>query len=259
MGLNDFDSDAARLVRRQRVAARAEAASAGFTAKHDAAIALAKLLPVDQAKVEEGFRSLRDADERRLRESARRAKPLDRSNLTGGRNTPFDLEWKTEAAPGGSFHGPSAQYGLVGSTVSADMGRSASQGNCVGFRYLAQEDRRLIFSVDVVGIQGWVLASGVFGSAEVEASCTIQIQRESDGADIGSRRSHFLFAAAGPFIRDERWFDDLTCSVSVAVDMEAGTWYQIWSAMDFNLRTGGAAYAGIDCQGNVQRFEWRNG
>lgn len=259
MGLNDGDSAAAQLVRAQRVAERARVTASRLQAKHDAAMVIAKLLPIDPAKVEETFRALRDADERRLRDTNREARTPALSELGGGRGAPFDLVYQTEIPPGGSYYGPDAQYGLVGSKVSADMGHSASMGNCVGFRYYAQETKRLIFEVSVVDIQGWVLASGVLGSAEVDGSCTIQIQEEDGGADIGNSRNHFLFAAAGPFIRDERWFDDLTCSVSVGVRMKAGKWYQVWSAMDFVLASHGAAYAGIDCQGYVQRFNWRDG
>jgi hypothetical protein len=259
MGLNDGDSAAAQAVRTKRVAERAQVVASRLQAKHKAAMVIAELLPIDRAKVDDTFRTLRDADERRLKSADRKAKPPARSDLSGGRSAPFDLVWQTEVPPGGSFYGPDAQYGLVGSNVSADMGHSASMGNSVGFRYYAQETRRLIFEVAVVDIQGWVLASGVFGSAQVEGSCTIQIQEEDGGADIGSWRNYFLFAAAGPFIRDERWFDDWTCSVSVAANMKAGKWYQVWSAMDFVLASQGAAYAGVDCQGYVQRFDWRQG
>jgi len=261
MGMNEGDSAAAQLVRSQRVAERAKAAASRMQQKHEAAILLAKLLPIDEAKVQATFRTLREADEARLR-IKRETTPPARSERNGGRGAPYDLVWQTDPAPNGTFYGPDAQYGLVGSKFSADMGRSASQGDCVGFRYYAQETSRIIFQVDVEDIQGWCLASGVFGSAEVDGSCTIQIQEEDGGADIGNSRNHFLYEAAGPFIRDERWFDGsnaMSCTVSVGVTMKAGKWYQVWSAMDFSLTSGGAAYAGVDLQGYVKQFSWRNG
>jgi len=243
-------------LRTQMVAARHETFAQRLKSKYESAILIANLLPVDRAKADEVYRGLREADEKRLKNGRLASSPPTTFEAGAGRSAPYDLVWQTDVAPGGSFYGPDSANGLVGSKVSADMGHSASMGNCVGFRYYAQEDARVRFRANVVQIHGWALASGVFGSAEVQGSCTIQVQEEDGGADIGSSRQYFVYAAAGPFIRDEKSFSDETCTPSVDVSTRRGQWYQVWSAMDSVLASGGAAYAGIDCQGFVARFSW---
>lgn len=182
---------------------------------------------------------------KQLREQVRRAKPTGFKPFAEhnpARYAPFDFSWPYINCGGitaCSLYGPSTGSGQIGADLAVFNGGGASAASAVGFWYYAQHGGTLYVTVQAsVWGRGYVY-SALFGYASAWCALRTYVYRYSPFTSWSA--SADIYNDWGVVEFDIRSFDWETRSVSIAVPVVAGNWYEIWGAAYQSAYAGGIA------------------